>query len=108
MSRLFQDVQARSCVMWRARADGQANYAAYTAKYAPKFSDAFHEELLNDDADGNSTAASVLRWPCSSGRHVVKLRVTLLHTNGRSSRETSRALASGLPCAAVCGTLQTF
>ncbi|CAJ1386814.1 unnamed protein product, partial [Effrenium voratum] len=39
---------------------GQQNYAAYTAKYAPKFSDSMEEELLNDDADANSIAASVL------------------------------------------------
>ena len=39
---------------------GQENYAAYTAKYAPKFSDSMEEELLNDDADANSIAASVL------------------------------------------------
>ena len=41
-------------------AHGEENYAAYTAKYAPKFSDSLYEELLNDDADANSVAASVL------------------------------------------------
>ena len=46
--------------------DGSSLFAAYTAKYAPKFSDAFREELLNDDADANSIAASVLSryHPC--------------------------------------------
>ena len=45
---------------------GQDNYAAYTAKYAPKFSDSLQQELLNDDADANSIAASVLAryHPC--------------------------------------------
>lgn len=45
---------------------GQTNFAAYTTKYAPKFSDSLHEELLNDDVDGNSLAASVLSryHPC--------------------------------------------
>ena len=41
-------------------AHGEEHYAAYTAKYAPKFSDSLYEELLNDDADANSVAASVL------------------------------------------------
>ena len=39
---------------------GEENYAAYTAAYAPKFSDSFSSELLNDDVDANSIAASVL------------------------------------------------
>lgn len=39
---------------------GQSNLAAYTAKYAPKFSDAMRDELLNDDAAANSVAAGVL------------------------------------------------
>ena len=39
---------------------GQSNLAAYTAKYAPKFSHAMREELLNDDAAANSVAAGVL------------------------------------------------
>ena len=52
---------------WRqVDVDGRSLFAAYTAKYAPKFSDAFREELLNDDADANSVAASVLSryHPC--------------------------------------------
>ena len=40
--------------------DGRSLFAAYTAKYAPKFSDAFQEELLNDDADANSIAVDGL------------------------------------------------
>ena len=58
VTKCHQDVQVES--------HGQQNYAAYTAKYAPKFSDSFHQELLNDDADGNSIAASVLSryHPC--------------------------------------------
>lgn len=58
VTKCHQDVQVET--------GGQQNYAAYTAKYAPKFSDAFHEELLNDDADGNSVAASILSryHPC--------------------------------------------
>ena len=39
---------------------GQSNLAAYTAKYAPKFSDAMRDELLNDAAAANSVAAGVL------------------------------------------------
>ena len=39
---------------------GQSNLAAYTAKYAPKFSDAMRDELLNDDAAANTVAAGVL------------------------------------------------
>ena len=51
-TKCHQDVQVNQ--------HGQENYAAYTAKYAPKFSDSMEEELLNDDADANSIAASVL------------------------------------------------
>lgn len=53
VAKCHQDVQVES--------SGQDNYAAYVAKYAPKFSDAFHEDMLNDDVDANSIAASVLR-----------------------------------------------
>lgn len=58
VTKCHQDVQVEAA--------GQQNYAAYTAKYAPKFSDAFHDELLNDDTDGNSVAASILSryHPC--------------------------------------------
>ena len=45
------------CSSWWPR---PINLAAYTAKYAPKFSDAMREELLNDDAAANSVAAGVL------------------------------------------------
>ena len=37
-AKCHQDVQVES--------SGQDNYAAYVAKYAPKFSDAFHEDML--------------------------------------------------------------
>ncbi|CAE8671044.1 unnamed protein product, partial [Polarella glacialis] len=37
-----------------------ANYTLYTTAYAPKFSDSMRRELLNDDADADSIAASVL------------------------------------------------
>lgn len=45
---------------------GQKNYVAYSAKYTTKFSDSLYEELLNDDADANSIAASILSryHPC--------------------------------------------
>ncbi|CAE8650829.1 unnamed protein product [Polarella glacialis] len=36
------------------------NYTLYTTAYAPKFSDSMRRELLNDDADADSIAASVL------------------------------------------------
>jgi ASC-1-like (ASCH) protein/type II secretory pathway component PulJ len=39
---------------------GDENYTSYTAKYGSKFSDSMNQDLLNDDADGNSVAASVL------------------------------------------------
>ncbi len=52
VTKCHQDVQVD--------ATGQNNLAAYTAKYAPKFSDSFREDLLNDDADANSVAAAVL------------------------------------------------
>ena len=52
VTKCHQDVQVD--------AHGQSNLAAYTAKYAPKFSDAMREELLNDDAAANSVAAGVL------------------------------------------------
>lgn len=61
-------------------AGGQSNYAAYTAKYAPKFSDALHEELLNDDVDGNSLAASVLsRYKPSCPEMVLQMCGSIFH-----------------------------
>jgi len=36
------------------------NYTAYVTAYAPKFSDSLRKELLNDDADADCIAASVL------------------------------------------------
>ena len=39
---------------------GERNYATYLAKYASKFSDSVHDELLEGDAEANTLAASVL------------------------------------------------
>ena len=72
VTKCHQDVQIDS--------GGQGNYAAYTAKYAPKFSDALHEELLNDDVDANSLAASVLsRYKPGVPEMVLQMCGTIVH-----------------------------
>jgi len=40
--------------------DDDGNLSAYVAKYVPKMSDSFTDDLLNDDAGGDVIAASVL------------------------------------------------
>lgn len=71
-TKYHQDVQVEG--------EGQSNYAAYMAKYSSKFSDSFYEELLNDDADANSVAASVLlRYHPCVPEMALQLFGSLLH-----------------------------
>lgn len=51
---------ANKCHNYAVVKTGEENYSSYVSKYVPKMSDAMQEELLNDDADANTVAASVL------------------------------------------------